>query len=135
MILSARFAGKFSSTIRKRGEDYYRQRRVRIDRGSDTEVSASVRGSQAYYVDLDWSGDRLSVWCECPYFLDSGLPCKHLWAAMLAAEAQGYLSPAAAAAAPGLVCDSDDEDLDLDDSGSSAPPAPSSPPAIFRVPA
>jgi len=135
MILSARFAGKFSSTIRKRGEDYYRQRRVRIDRGSDTEVSASVRGSQAYYVDLDWSGDRLSVWCECPYFLDNGLPCKHLWAVMLAAEAQGYLSPAAAAAAPGLVCDSDDEDLDLDDSGSSAPPAPSSPPAIFRVPA
>jgi superfamily II DNA or RNA helicase len=134
MILSARFAGKFSSTIRKRGEDYFRQRRVRIDRGSDTEVAASVRGSQAYYVELDWSGDRLSVWCECPYFVDNGLPCKHLWAAMLAAEAQGYLSPAVAAVDAGLVCNSDDEDWDLDDRGPLVPP-PSAPPAIFKVPA
>src|SRR5271169_3027297 len=133
MILSARFAGKFSSTIRKRGEDYFRQRRVEIHRGSDTEVSASVRGSQAYYVALNWNSDRLSVSCECPYFLDNGLPCKHLWATMLAAEAKGYLSPAAAAASPVLICDFDDEGGDLND-GVPLASLPTAPPAILRAP-
>ena len=135
MILSERFAGKFRSTIRKRGQDYYRQRRVRIESGSDTEVAASVRGSQAYYVELNWNRDRLSVSCECPYFLDNGLPCKHLWATMLAAEEQGYLSPAAAAVNPVLECDFDDEDWDLDDGGEESPGMPPRPlAAIFRVP-
>ena len=134
MILSARFAGKFSSTTRKRGQDYYRQSRVKIHRGSGAEVEASVRGSQGYYVMLSWSGDRLSVSCECPYFLDNGLPCKHLWATILAAEAQGYLSPAAAAVNPVLECDILEDEWDLDDGGPEAPPA-SVLPAIFRVPA
>jgi len=135
MILSARFAGKFSSGIRKRGEDYFRQRRVRIQRGSGSEVEASVRGSQSYYVMLNWSGDRLSVSCECPYFVDNGLPCKHLWAAILAAGAQGYLSSAATAVDPVLECDIFDDEWNLDDEGSKAPPPPSVLPAIFRVPA
>src|SRR5215469_272073 len=131
MVLSARFAGNFSSGIRKRGQGYYLQRRVRIESGSDTEVAASVSGSQAYYVEMDWESDRLSVSCECPYFLDNGLPCKHLWATMLAAEAQGFLSPAAAAVNPVLECDFDDEDWDLEER---SPAAPHPLPPIFRVP-
>ena len=134
MILSARFAGKFSSSIRKRGEDYFQQRRVRIERGSDTEVSASVRGSQPYYLQLNWSRDRLSVSCECPYFIDNGIPCKHLWAAMLAADAQGYLSPAAAAIDPVLECALFEEDWDLDGAGPSAPQPTRALPPIFRAP-
>ena len=131
MVLSARFAGNFSSGIRKRGQDYYLQRRVRIESGSDTEVAASVSGSQAYYVELNWESDRLSVSCECPYFFDNGLPCKHLWATMLAAEARGFLSPAAAAVNPVLECDFDDEDWDLEER---SPAAPHPLPPIFRVP-
>jgi len=33
--------------------------------------------------------------CECPFFESEG-PCKHLWATILAAEAKGFLSDAAA---------------------------------------
>ena len=121
MILSARFAGKFSSGIRKRGQDYYVQRRVRIQRGSDLVVTASVRGSRSYYVNLDWRGDRLSVSCDCPYFMDNEVPCKHLWATILAAQAQGLLAEAAAAANPMMECDLDDGDWELDDASPESP--------------
>ena len=136
MILSARFAGQFSSTTRKRGQDYYRQHRVKIQRGCDSEVAASVRGSRAYYVELNWRGDTLSVCCDCPYYVDNGIPCKHLWATTLAAEAQGYLSPAAAAVDPVLECEFDDEEWDLDDGGPESPGMPPRPLAAgFKVPA
>ena len=134
MTLSERFAGKFSSGIRQRGQDYYVQRRVRIQRGSDLVVTASVRGSQSYYVDLDWRGDRLSVSCDCPYFMDNEVPCKHLWATILAAQAQGLLAEAAAAANPMMECDLDDGDWDLDDASPEASRlAPRTQAAIIKV--
>src|ERR1700689_1255439 len=46
---------------------------------------------------LKWSGSELGVFCDCPYFSDQGQICKHLWAAILAADEQGYLSDATAA--------------------------------------
>src|SRR5271157_1755260 len=121
MALSAKLAQRFSSTTRKRGQDYYRQQRVEIQRGSDFEVEACVSGSKTYDVDLNWSHGKLSVWCECPYFADSGFPCKHLWATILAAEAQGYLSAAAAAGNVTLECDFVDGDTRFDDRGPRAP--------------
>jgi len=78
MLLSAKLARQFSSATRKRGQDYYRQRHVEIQRGSDSEVEARVSGTQAHDVDLNLSSDRLSVWCECPDYVDSGFLCKHL---------------------------------------------------------
>ncbi len=56
-----------------------------------------MRGSQPYQVMLKWSGSKLAVFCDCPYFSDQGQICKHLWAAILAADEQGYLSDATAA--------------------------------------
>jgi hypothetical protein len=121
MLLSAKLAQKFSSTTRKRGLEYCCQLRVEIQRGSDFEVEACVSGSQAYGVDLNWRDGKLSVWCECPYYVDSGFPCKHLWATILAAEAQGYLSAAAAAADVLLECDFVDGDAKFDDRDPRAP--------------
>jgi superfamily II DNA or RNA helicase len=88
-------ARDFPIAVRRRGEEYHGQRLVRLEEGSDSKVTASVQGSQHYEVDLDWKPGELSVWCDCPYFESNG-PCKHLWAAILMAEARGYLSNAAA---------------------------------------
>jgi hypothetical protein len=71
---------------------------VRIQRGSPKSLEATVRGSRQYEVEVDWKSGELSVYCSCPFFDTEG-PCKHLWAALLAAEARGYLSDTDAIAA------------------------------------
>jgi superfamily II DNA or RNA helicase len=89
-------SARFSSSSRARGEKYFEQKRVKISTGSAAEVDASVRGSQFYRVMLRCMGTELAGVCTCPYFLDEGQLCKHLWATLLAAEKLGYLSEAAA---------------------------------------
>ena len=56
-----------------------------------------VKGSEPYEVLLKLSGSKLAISCTCPYFLDQGQTCKHLWAAILTADEQGYLADATAA--------------------------------------
>jgi superfamily II DNA or RNA helicase len=99
--LSDRLAPQFTKNVRHRGQEYYWRDRVRIEGASGTELNARVRGSQTYDVGLNFRDGILSVWCDCPYFVDHGVPCKHLWATILAADAQGGLS--VAASAPQLV--------------------------------
>jgi superfamily II DNA or RNA helicase len=97
MSLAARLANEFTSTIRGRGHNYFLRRRVHIRSGSDRELTAEVRGSyENYDVGLHWADGTLLAWCDCPYFESNGF-CKHIWATILAADAQGYLSSAASA--------------------------------------
>src|SRR5207302_185252 len=96
MNLSKRLTGDFSATVRNRGRNYYWQNRVIIRHASNSQVDALVRGSRNYEVSLDCEHGELVAWCDCPHFESDG-PCKHLWAAILAAEARGYLSAASAA--------------------------------------
>ncbi len=56
-----------------------------------------MQGSEPYEVLLKLSGSKLAISCDCPYFLDQGQNCKHLWAAILAADEQGHLADATAA--------------------------------------
>ncbi len=75
--------------IQQRGAHYFRQGRVRIVRGSASRVTASVRGSSVYHVELVRGGPELIASCTCPYF-DVDL-CKHIWATVLAADARQFL--------------------------------------------
>src|SRR5215469_6167702 len=110
MNLSSRLAGDFPAGVRRRGEEYHWQKLVQIEKGSDTGVDATIRGSQQYEVEMSWEPGALSVWCDCPYFESNG-PCKHLWATILTAESRGLLTSAAR-----------DESLTLDDAlGASIP--------------
>ena len=97
MNLSTRLAGDFSKNVRKRGEEYFYTGRVMIHEGSSSELSACVRGSGFYEVQLTWRDPTLSVWCDCPHFVEQGFPCKHLWAAIVAADQNAYLTTAASA--------------------------------------
>jgi superfamily II DNA or RNA helicase len=130
MNLSTRLAGDFSKNVRKRGEEYYYKGRVLIHQGSSSELSACVRGSGPYEVQLSWRNSKLSVWCDCPHFVEQGFPCKHLWAAILAADQNAYLTTAALAekftldletlALDGLD-DGDDYDDELEEEDRTAP--------------
>jgi len=73
-------------TSRSRGESYFRSGRVSVVRADSAHFSANVRGTRSYDVSLQLDDDRLIVKCTCPYFEGSIEPCKHIWAAILAAD-------------------------------------------------
>ncbi len=131
MNLAARLAADFRATVRKRGQDYYWQGLVLIQHGSASKLHAQVQGSRTYGVSLEWQEGALSAWCDCPAFASEG-PCKHLWAAILAADARGHLS--AAASATDLILDDGGYELveDLDDKDVS--PFPLIPAAVIPKP-
>jgi len=105
MSLSTKLAGNFTKNVRKRGDDYYCKGRVMIHEGSQSELTARVRGSGFYEVQFAWRNNKLAVWCDCPHFVEQGVPCKHVWATTLAADQHQYLT--AAASADKLILDLD----------------------------
>lgn len=86
-------AAEFSPQLRTRGRDYQQRGRIEIVQASDTSIDALVQGTDLYQVsidvDEDWEGG-LDFECSCPYALDNGV-CKHIWAMLLHADAEGYL--------------------------------------------
>ena len=94
--LASILAKGFDLSPRKRGDEYFRLSRVKVRAGSSTELSATVKGSEPYEVLLKVSGSKLAVSCTCPYFL-GGQACKHLWAAILTADKEGFLADASSA--------------------------------------
>ncbi|HEX5474166.1 MAG TPA: DEAD/DEAH box helicase [Vicinamibacterales bacterium] len=71
---------------RAKGRAYYLNGAVtRID-GNASAVAAIVNGSRAYDVTIERDGEEFYASCDCPYFLDRFDICKHVWAALLAAE-------------------------------------------------
>jgi len=97
MQLAILLASRFASIIRERGYKYFRQQRVRIRHSSSSELGAEVRGSLRYQVMLRLTRGQLAVRCDCGFFIDQDQPCKHIWAAILAADANTLLSDAASA--------------------------------------
>ena len=83
----------FSTATRSRGTTYAQERRVTLGRPGPHSVTATVRGSGKlrYACAIDWQhADRgqLGFECTCPAFMSIG-PCKHLWATVVAVDAQG----------------------------------------------
>ena len=73
------------------GLQYYHQGRVRLDNTTDNTVRAAIEdNSDNYEVSLDWSdagNGIIASSCTCSYS-HQRRPCKHIWAAMLAADEQ-----------------------------------------------
>src|SRR4051812_40459500 len=93
MNISSHLARYFTAAVRQRGQAYFAGGQVRMLQGSATEFEARVRGSESYEVLLEVRGSALRLQCDCLFF-ETGEPCKHLWAAVLAAEKLRYLSAA-----------------------------------------
>jgi hypothetical protein len=134
MDLSSALAPLVAAEVRRRGEAYLREGRVRIAGHGQDFVSATVSGSRLYEVDLVRSSDSLLVSCTCPYYQRELDTCKHIWAAVLAAGAQGYLL-SRAGKAPRRIAPVDEEawdlqddavDLDLEAEDDGWPPPPAS---------
>lgn len=98
MAIAAQVKQFFSEKIRERGEAYFHEGDVQFsDDCSDDAIHATVFGSDDYDVRIQLhkkgNATGLRVGCTCPYFQTNDL-CKHLWAVLLATDAQGRLSSA-----------------------------------------
>lgn len=100
MGLISKLAGNFSTEDKDLGRTNYLEQRVKLRRGSERSVEASVKGWSSYSVLLAWRGEKLRTFCNCPDGAKHGNPCWHLWAVILAADAEGHL--AAVIDSPGL---------------------------------
>jgi len=101
VLLPERFGQDFTEGVKARGREYFRGGEVRILRADARGILARVRGQALYkvefdfYEDGDWQGE-----CSCPFNQDRLEPCKHMWATLLEAAAQGRLAGAQAAERP-----------------------------------
>jgi superfamily II DNA or RNA helicase len=93
MLIKA-LAPHVSSRTRAKGADYFRSGAVIESAGGEWTVHAVVRGTRDYRVDLlrESGTDRFTASCECPYYTDRAEVCKHIWAALLAADERGLLA-------------------------------------------
>ena len=83
-------SASFPSDTRDRGQQYFRRGVVRIV-SVDQGIVAHVRGSEIYTVRIEPDANgRLSHECSCPAWGTYGV-CKHVWATLLAADAQRLL--------------------------------------------
>jgi len=93
----------FFAVIRRRGEEYFHENRVRLaeaDPGDPGRVLAFVQGSRRYTVQLGFEGLEISYSCTCPYFFNEEEPCKHLWAVLLKLDRSGFFKKWEAARFP-----------------------------------
>jgi superfamily II DNA or RNA helicase len=91
MPIPPELAATFPSDTRDRGQQYYRRGVVRITSVDENGIGASVRGAEVYQVQLSQdAGGAFVHTCTCPAWASYGV-CKHVWATLLAADAQRLL--------------------------------------------
>ena len=91
MSLSSLVSHEFSARTQYRGDQYFRNKVVNVLHHSHDQVEAKVRGHSFYLVRFVLRDGRFLAACTCPYFQD-GEACKHLWATILEADKNKYLS-------------------------------------------
>jgi superfamily II DNA or RNA helicase len=76
----------FTASARNRGDAYFSGERVSNTRVEQESFVATVRGTGVYEVSLRVRGDRIVADCTCPFCVDQGQACKHIWATLRAAD-------------------------------------------------
>jgi hypothetical protein len=100
--LSDLLASQVSRNCRARGYEYFASGAVRDIHAGNGAIVARVVGGEEYDVRLAHEGNELRATCTCPFFYENLEVCKHIWAAVLAAESRN-LSLVAADAVPALI--------------------------------
>ncbi len=78
----------FAPHILDRGYNYALEDRVFLEKQTDTEITASVQGTEDYEVNIHLDCGRVEyMYCDCPY-ADSGENCKHMAAVLYVAKPQ-----------------------------------------------
>src|SRR5688572_24626933 len=119
--LTRSVARSVPAATRAKGEAYHARGAVVHVDGDAWKADALVRGTRPYRVKLRLDNTTVTASCECPFYADRGIICKHIWAALIDVEERGLLSGdgvptifrlKAAATEPGFLTVADAEDAD-----------------------
>jgi hypothetical protein len=89
-VIPRSISAAFPPDVRQRGDEYFSSRRVTMGRTDSSSLTALVRGTTGYVVKVHAYPDVIVGSCTCPYAVDNGI-CKHQWAALRQADADGSL--------------------------------------------
>ena len=89
--LTDQISEEISRLSQQRGGQYFLRGAVKRIDGDALSINAVVQGTLPYDVTISSVDDFLDYSCTCPYFERDFEPCKHIWAACIAAERKGYL--------------------------------------------
>jgi superfamily II DNA or RNA helicase len=92
--LTEELSDEISRLSQQRGRQYFLSGAVKRIDGDGLSINAVVQGTIRYDVTISSVDGFLDYSCTCPYFERDFEPCKHIWAACLAAEQKGYLKRA-----------------------------------------
>jgi superfamily II DNA or RNA helicase len=92
--LTEELSDEISGLSQQRGRQYFLSGAVKRIDGDALSINAIVQGTVQYDVTISSVDGFLDYSCTCPYFERDFEPCKHIWAACLAAEHKGYLKGA-----------------------------------------
>ena len=93
MSLARALSRDVPEPTRAKGANYFRSGAVVSIQGYDDKVVARVLGAREYHVEITREMEGFIGSCDCPYFQDRFQVCKHVWAAVLAADSRGLLTP------------------------------------------
>ena len=82
----------FETQIRRRGETYYSEKKIRNVRHNENKYTCIADGTDSYKVSITFNADELnkieSATCTCPYYTDKQKNCKHIYALLLKARCE-----------------------------------------------
>jgi hypothetical protein len=102
--LTARLFNQVDRLSQERGRRYFLRGAVDFIEGDDSSLRAGVQGTRHYDVNVSSEKHVVNVSCTCPFYERELVPCKHIWAALLAGEKNGFLEGLNKLAAPHLRC-------------------------------
>jgi superfamily II DNA or RNA helicase len=97
---TARLFNQVDRLSQERGRRYFLRGAVDFIEGDAWSLHAGVQGTQHYDVHVSSEKHVINVSCTCPFYEREIVPCKHIWAALLAAEKSGLLEGLTKLAAP-----------------------------------
>lgn len=77
----------FSPQIRKRGEEYYEEDKIKYFKQNNNKYTCRITGTDTYRVSILFNNENNSVIdnanCTCPYHKEDNKNCKHIYALLL----------------------------------------------------
>jgi superfamily II DNA or RNA helicase len=110
-VLESRFRGD----IRFRGQAYVSAERVEITHVTPDRLYGVVHDAEEFQTQLSREESSIVPFCTCAKPGQESVNCKHVWATILHAEAQGYVNGGVKPGYfPPFIEKDEDEDFDLD---------------------
>ncbi len=110
MYLQRHLKSQIPSGTRQFGDYLYAAGKVRLLNGNQWRVEAQVKDEVVEAVTLSRQGTEIVAACSCPDFETDGV-CRHVWAAIRAADTKSYLLGTMGSGPPALTHGRQEDDL------------------------